>query len=182
MPVQTTPVTKESFLRQLNNPRGNVYLCELLKAAVKMPTRKDKIDILQAYAARKPNYSESLRYLVELLYHPAVSFDLPAGDPPFRPIDAADEELAHTTLLTELRNVKLFLKGANRRIPTDMVRERTFVQTLEKLCVREAKLLLMCKDKKLDKRVYPTIDASLFREAFPTWLPGDDSKNASTPA
>lgn len=167
----TTIDIKGEFLRRLQNPRGHVFPHELLKAVAKASSRKDKIEMLQAYAAKSPVYNTTIAFIVQCLYRPDVEFALPAGDPPFKQLDAQDETIAFTNLFSEMKKIGMFLKGSNKLIANPVIRERTFIQTLEKLCPREAKLILMMKAKKLDKRIYPNIDEKLFREAFPTFLP-----------
>jgi hypothetical protein len=183
MKPQVTPASeiKSEFMQKIGLPRGNIFLHEVLKYAAKAPSQKDKIEILQAYAKRSDSYRASLKFFVEATYHPDVIFDLPAGTPPYKPLDALDETMAFSNLFNELKKIKQFC-NCPAKIQNKLIRERGFVQMLERLAPREAKLLLMIKDKKLDKRIYPTVDEKLFREAFPDWLPGTESKNAQAPA
>lgn len=173
--------TFEEFMHRIKLPRGHIFIPELLKLVAKLPSQKERVAALQAYAGRTPVYEQSLKFMVQCLYHPEVIFDLPATDPVYKPLDAVDESQAFVTLLTELKNIRRFC-FCPAKIENAIVRERVFVQTLEKLSPREAKLLLMIKNKKLDKRVYPGVDEKLFRAAFPTWLPETATKNAQTPA
>lgn len=156
---------------KLKNPQGNIFLHELLKEASRTTDKSEKINLLQKYSKRDQRHHVALRYFVEGTYHPAVVFDLPDGSPKYRPLDAADETMAYTTLFKELSKIKYFCKGSAAFIQRQEKRELMFVQLLEQLCPHEAKLLLMVKDKKLDKRIYPMLGEDTFREAFPDWFP-----------
>lgn len=172
---------KAEFLHRVRLPRGHIFFHDLLKALVKVPSKTERIEILRAYVARSKVYEEALKRFVETLYHPAVIFDLGEGQPTYKKLDAQDESMAYTTLMSEMKTMYRFVHSRGM-IQDDKIRERTFIQLLESLCPHEARLLLMLREKKLDKRVYPGVDDKIFREAFPTWLPSTDAKNESTPA
>lgn len=161
---------------RLKNPRGTVYLHELLKEASAIGDKKERIALLQLYAKKSPAYAKNLQFFVEVLHHPQVKMDLPPGIPPYRELDAADESMAFTNLFRELTKIGLFCQGSNKYVANQLKREKLFVQMLEALCPREAKLLLMLKDKKLDKRVYPLLTEAVFRDAFPQWFPPEEPK------
>lgn len=168
-----------NLVERLNNKYGTVYLHEILKAASKIVNRQERIDLLKLYEKAAPVYGKNLRFLVECLYHPLVKFNLAEGVPKYKPLNVHDETMAYTNLLKDFAKVKYFCSNSNDMVKDDSRREILFIQLLEELCPHEAKLLIGVKDKKLDKRVYPLLDESLFREAFPLWLPLviHDSKN-----
>lgn len=158
---------------KLRAPGGTIFIHEILKETAKLSGKQEKINLLNAYMQKSPANAKLLQFFVEATFHPAVVFELPPGTPPYNQIDAADETLAYSTLTTELRNIRYFCKGPGM-IENQIRRERQFVQTLEKLCPHEARLLVMIKDKKLDGRVYPGLTLRFFKEAFPQWFPVEE--------
>lgn len=160
--------------------RGTVFLHEFLKLLSKTVDRNQRIELLKIYHNSKPEYAKGIQFLCECLYHPAVKFNIPEGPVEYKVLDAADETCAYTNLFKAFANVKYLCFGPNM-IQNKVRRESMFIQMLEQLAPNESKLLIMIKDKKLDKRVYPLIDESIFREAFPQWFPKDeeDEKNSS---
>lgn len=161
----------------ITHKRGTVYLHEFLKTLSKTTDRQERIDLLKLYEKSGSEYSRGLRFLCECLYHPAVKFNLPEGVLEYKQLDAQDEATAYTNLFSAFSRVKYFCFGASM-LTNNLKRESNFIQLLEQLCPHEAKLMIMIKDKKLDKRVYPLVDESIFRDAFPQWFPAEeDAKN-----
>lgn len=162
----------------LRNNDQRVFIYEVLRAVALMDNDEEKIATLRKYASKGPEYTRVIRSVVECLFHPEVSFDLPAGKPDYTPYpDASDASMAPANLFNEVKKLHYFLNGSNTRIEDDAKRQRVFVQMLESLYRKEAELLVMLKDRKLDGRVYPKMNEALFRKTFPEWM-GDNSKNA----
>lgn len=165
-----TELSKETIEARLKNPRARVYLPEILKYVTKLKTQEEKVLALRAYANKNQEHLTAIKDLMQCLYHPAVVYDLPEGNPPFK-VDYADYNLAPNTLAKALKKSKYFVKGTESFAQNPMKREQIFMQTLESLYTDDAKLYLMVKDKKIDQRVYKGVDEDLFRAAFAGWLP-----------
>lgn len=166
-----------STIDNIKHGRGTVYIHEFLKLVSKTTSREERIALLKTYHDSKHEYARVLRFFAECIFHPAVKFNLPEGTPPYKQIDAPDESTAYTTLFSAFSKVKYFCFGPSM-IQNNLKRETQFVALLEQLCLHEVKLMIMIKDKKIDKRVYPMIDESIFAEAFPTWFPAQDAPEA----
>ena len=124
-----------------------------------------KIKVLRDYD------SEGLRKLLRAAFDPNITWLLPEGDVPFVPNDAPDGT-EHTRLEHEARTLKNYVSlehngtvhDGNPNLNT-MKREMMFVQLLEGLPEKEAKIVIAAKDKKLHK-IYKGLNANTVREAF----------------
>ena len=88
---------------------------------------------------------------------------LPEGEVPFTPNDAP-KGTDHSVLEKEYRRLYLFFKGGNSSLKQTQ-RENLFIQLLEGLCEEEANLLVLVKDKALQKKY--KITRACVEEAFP---------------
>ena len=158
--------------RRLELERERVHFSEVLKAASETQGRAAKIELLQKYANKSPEYKRVVQQFMETCWHPAVKFELPEGEPPYKDAGYKDYSMAPMLFGKALSRVKYFCKCPSF-IDSTLKRERTFIQTLESMYQPDALLYCMIKDKKLDTKVYPTMTEKLFREAFPGILPGD---------
>ena len=161
---------EEIIADRLKNPRARVYLPELLKYVSKLETQEEQVAAFRAYANKNEEHLNAIKDLMQCLYHPAVVMDLPEGDPPYN-TDFKDYTFAPMTLSKCLRKISYFVKGHSKYAQSALKREQIFVQMLETLYIDDAKLFIMIKDKKIDKRVYRGVDEDLFRAAFAGWLP-----------
>ena len=93
------------------------------------------------------NYAENmaLRLVFQYAFIPEKKFDLPEGDPPFKP-DSAPIGMTPTNFIQEIRRWYIFTK--ERELPKPR-KEHLFIQLLESVHPSEAKLLLAIKDQKL---------------------------------
>jgi hypothetical protein len=112
-----------------------------------------------------------LKEVLRLNFDPAIEFDLPKGQPPFKrsPHPVA---MAETNLYAESRRMYLVIKNHPRRpanIKTIQV-ENVFIQMLEGINGIEADMLVALKDKALAK-TYKGLTEAVVRQAFPTLLP-----------
>jgi len=163
-------LTKETLESRLKNPRSRVYLPEMLKHVSKLKSEDEKVQALRSYANKDAEHMTGMKDLMQCLFHPAVVYDLPEGDPPFK-VDYIDYDMAPLTLAKALKKSKYFVKGTESFVQNPVKREQIFMQTLESLFIEDAKLFLMVKDKKIDQRVYKGVTEDLFRAAFAGWLP-----------
>lgn len=132
-------------------------ILDLVKEAKDTPK---KISILQQYD------SETLRYILELAFHPNVGWQLPEGAPPYNPSEVLDTE---GRLYREARTLHFYLTG-NRLDLKQSQRENLFVGLLESLYPRDASLLIDVKDKKVEGLNVATIN-----EAFPGLIPNEQN-------
>jgi hypothetical protein len=130
-------------------------ILDLVKEAKDVQT---KVSLLRQYD------NETLRYILELAFHPNVGWWLPEGAPPYKPSEVLDSE---GRLYQETRTLPLYLAG-NRPDLKQHQRENLFIGLLESLHPRDALLLIAVKDKKVEGLNIATIN-----EAFPGLIPNE---------
>jgi len=145
-------------------------LFEIFKEVSELRLKKDRIDCLRFYK------SPLLEYIAKAAYHPAITWLLPPGKPPYRPLENNSEFDAN--LYNESDRIYLFLAfggvPAHRELK-QFDRERLFISLLEKIHPEDAKILLSAKEQR--KIPYPFLTYNLFKEAFPDWLPIEENNN-----
>lgn len=102
--------------------------------------------------------------MLQLAFDPNVKFQLPEGDPPYKPCEYLDQ---HGMLYNSVRKIAMFL-DPNSKLP-QLKKEVLFVGLLESLDPQDAKLLLAVKDKKMP---YKGITKKLVAETFPNLIKG----------
>jgi len=131
---------------------------EIFEQIDQAPIKKDKIAILHA------NSSAALKAILGYTYDPNVKWLLPDCDPPFTPLpDNSDQE---ARLISEVRKFYLFVEGpteTQRNLKPDR-RELMFIQLLEVIDARDAKVVIGMKNRKLP---YKGLTRKLVAEAFP---------------
>lgn len=135
-----------------------VGIAETLKRISELKNKSERIEAIRA------NNNPVFRQIFQYAYHPDIVWNLPEGNPPYKPCEFLDQE---GRLYTELRRLYLFVKGGNDNLKP-FKRELLFIQLLESVAPEDAKLLLAMKDKKLP---YKTLDQKLIKEAIPDLLP-----------
>ena len=110
--------------------------------------------------------SNPLKDLLRYAFHPDIKFALPSGEPPFKTIGSPDE-YNPTYLYPNIRKFYLYIEGGHDGL-TQLRREQLFIQMLESLHPKEAKVVIHVKDKKLK---YRGITYKLVKETFPEILP-----------
>ena len=130
-------------------------ILDLVKEAKDVQT---KVSLLRQYD------NETLRYILELAFHPNVGWWLPEGAPPYKPCEVLDTE---GRLYQETRTLPLYLYG-NRPDIKQVQRESLFIGLLESLHPKDASLLIAVKDKKVEGLNVATIN-----EAFPGLIPNE---------
>lgn len=88
----------------------------------------------------------AITMLLKYAFMPQHKFNLPEGDPPYRP-DAAPIGMSPAILRQELRRLYVFCRDDL----TAIKRESLFISLLESVHPSEAKLLIAIKDQKLNK-------------------------------
>lgn len=140
-------------------------LGEILENASKQKTRKDRADFLKKHDSR------ALQDIIQYALHPAITWNLPEGRPPYKPCDFLDQE---SRLYQEIRRLYLFVNGRGAHLP-QLRLESMFVQILESIAPKDAELLLLVKERKLPKGLTP----SVIEDAFPGLIPNEDDQKVS---
>jgi hypothetical protein len=129
-------------------------VAEVLERTSGMTSRADRIRMLQE------NDSPALRAILQGAFDPNIVWLLPEGEPPYKPNDLPDQ---HNALLREFRKFYLFVEGGNPNLKQTR-REFLFIELLETLDPKDAKLLASVKDKHIP---YPGVTSDVVLEAFP---------------
>jgi hypothetical protein len=124
----------------------------------KATKKADKIAILHK------NSSAALKQILGMTYDPRVEWLLPAGEPPYKPMEKASDQ--ESGLMQETRRLYLFVRGDSdvQRNLKQTRREQLFVGMLEAIDPDDAKVLLAMKEGKLP---YKGLTRKLVAEAFP---------------
>ena len=137
-------------------------IAEILTMVSKKDTRAEKIEVLRKFD------SVTLRTVLQGTFDPGIEWDLPPGDPPYRPCEFFDQQ---GRFYQETRKLYMFLKGRRPDL-TPLKKEVLFIALLEGLDKDDAKILLAAKDKKMP---YKGVTYKLVQEAFPGLLPNNET-------
>jgi hypothetical protein len=143
----------------------NSNVCDVFEVANKAKTKQERADILKA------NDSFALKSVLQLAFHPGVVAALPEGAPPYKKVDAAQNDYHRGYLHAEARKFGYLVEQPGQNL-NRMKRENIFITILESLPGPEADMLIAAKDKKLHK-LYKGITADVAKLAFPEILPDD---------
>jgi len=135
-----------------------LLISEVLQKVSNAKTKAQKIKLL------KDHNTPALRSLLIANYDESIISMIPEGDVPFNPNDAP-KGTDHSLLEKEFRRLYLFFKGGNTGLKQAQ-RENLFIQMLEGLHEEEANILILVKDKALQKKY--KITKACVEEAFPT--------------
>lgn len=135
-------------------------IAEILEKVSKEETKEAKIQLLRKHD------SVPMRTILKAAFDPSIKWNLPKGDPPYKPCEYLDQE---NMLYSETRRLYLFMEGGSPREGgspnlTTFKREALFIGLLESLAPADAKLLCAVKDKKMP---YKGITVKLVNEAYP---------------
>ena len=133
-----------------------LLISEVLQKAHSAKTKAQKVKILQ------DNNTNALRSVLIANFDESIQSLLPEGSVPYEKNDAP-VGTEHTVLEQEYRKLYLFFKGGSTIKQSQ--RENLFIQMLEGLSVEEAELLILVKDKALNKKYRVT--RSCVETAFP---------------
>jgi hypothetical protein len=142
---------------------SRMTLPEMLKHVSELPA-KDRAPALKSISNLKPD----LKKVLQLTYHKDLVFDLPEGDPPYKPLDVPDN-WGYNRMPKELRKVGYFIRGVQNNL-TKYQKEKMFIDMLESVSPEEAQLLLMIKNKKI---TYKGFSRKLIEESLPELLAGE---------
>ena len=134
-----------------------LLISEVLQKVHSAKTKAQKVKILQ------DNNTNALRSVLIANFDESIQSLLPEGDVPYQKNDAP-VGTEHTVLEQEYRKLYLFFKGGSTIKQSQ--RENLFIQMLEGLSVEEAELLILVKDKALNKKYRVT--RACVETAFPS--------------
>lgn len=132
-------------------------MSEILEKVSELPSKKEKIDFLRKHD------NIAFKMLLKMAYDKNLKWELPEGDPPYKPAPYDDME---GMLYQEVKKLYLFHRGGNLNLK-QLRREQLFIQLLESIMPRDAALLLAVKNKKLP---YKGVDEKIIGEAYPGLL------------
>ena len=132
-------------------------IVETLEMVSKAKTREEKRQILKD----RENFATNA--ILQLNYHPDVKWKIPKGAPPYTP----NENQADASLHYEVKKLDYYVDPSPHNLPM-LRREAMFVQLLERLTPKDAKLLIDMKDKKIS---YKGLSYKLVRDTWPDLLP-----------
>ena len=112
---------------------------EIIKEVKEAKSVGEKIRILQ----REDN--RELRGILELTYDNRLTWALPEGNPPYKPLDKSFDNQG--MLYSEMRRMYIFLEGKSN--VNQARREQLFIEILEQLDPDDAALLIEAKDRKI---------------------------------
>ena len=179
--MTTTTKTKTKIEQQELPP--NPFIYEILELASKQRSKAKKVEVLKQYE------TDALKTIFIWNFDETVISMVPEGDVPYG--DAEDQSVysgtlsenlakeakggesatgqdldgrGKTSLRREYENLYHFVKGGNDGL-TSIRREMMFINLLRGLHPREAELLCLVKDKKLETKYKITHD--VVKEAYP---------------
>ena len=132
---------------------------ETLEMVDEAKTRDEKREILKS----RDNYAT--RALLQLNFHPDVKWHIPKGAPPYTPSQDADS--TEGSIHFEVKKLNYFVKGGGHDLSM-LKRESMYVQLLERVAAKDAKLLISVKDQNLS---YKGLSYKLVRDVWPDLLP-----------
>ena len=141
-------------------------IVETLEMVGKAKTREEKRQIL------KDRENFATRALLQLNYHPDVKWKIPKGAPPYTP----SENQADASLHFEVKKLDYYVDPSPHDIPM-LRRESMFVQLLERLDPKDAKLIIAMKDKKI---TYKGLSYKLVKDTWPDLLPDIEEETTKT--
>jgi len=149
----TTPRRKTPAVKLPPNP----FVHEVLELVDQQRSKAKKIDILREYA------DDALKSILIWNFDPTAISVLPEGHVPYKE-NEVPIGTDHTSLRREWKNLYHFVKGGNDRLSA-IRRETMFIQLLEGLHPKEAKIICLVKDKNLESEYKITYDMVV--QAYP---------------
>ena len=140
---------------------GNTLgMAEALTEARKTKNVTQKVEALQALPEETKQH---LHGVFMLTYNPKISWLLPPGTPPYKPLDPdLDQE---GRLIQELKNFSYFIANEGKPVQADakqLRREQLFVRILESIEPEDAELVIQMKDREIKG-----VSKNVVSKAFP---------------
>lgn len=139
-------------------------ISEILTECSKLSSSKLRSEFLQQHD------SLALRVVLQYALDPRIVWNLPKGEPPYKPCEFPDQ---HARLYQDIRKLYLFIKDSGAPDISPIRRETLFIQFLEGLDPQDAKLLCSVKDKKIP---YKGITVNIINTAFPGLVLQEEAK------
>ena len=137
----------------------NKCMANLIAKIEAQPTWERQADFLRLYS------SYALKAVLGYGMDPGVRWMLPSGDPPYRPLfEAADQE---GRFYVECKKFIYFVDSPEGREVKPLKREQLFIQVLESIDPRDAKMLLRMKNRQL--KIMPEAIADAFPNMWEAW-------------
>jgi len=152
----TTPTTKKRATRKPRTPKEKVklppnpFLHEILELVNEQRTKAKRIEILKEYE------TPALKSIFIWNFDETVLSMLPEGHVPYKENDVP-VGTDHTSLRREYQQLYHFVRGGNDKL-SSLRRESMFIQMLEGLHPKEAEIICLIKDKKLQTKYKVTKD------------------------
>lgn len=130
-------------------------ISEIFEETSRISSKPERIKYL------RENASPQVQAIIRINFDDDIVSLLPEGEPPYKEAEQPKSDLDNQAV-----NYKYFFKGAVK----DMIqakRERIFIDVLESIHPKDAKLLIAAKDKKLK---YRGITKSMCEETFPNLI------------
>lgn len=140
---------------------GNtIGMAEALTAARKTKNVTLKVEALQALSQTT---KDQLAGIFQLAYNPHISWLLPPGTPPYRPLD--EDTDSEGRLPNELKNFSYFIANDGKPVQPNakqINREKLFVQILESIEPADAELVIQMKERNIKG-----VSKAVVQKAFP---------------
>jgi hypothetical protein len=138
-------------------------LSEIINKAIELKTVDEKVEWLVK------NNSISLRTILKIMYDKSISILLPPTAPPYKESEAVGTE---GMLYKETRRLRIFIKGGGYDDLNQVKRENLFIQLLQTVDKKDAKLLL----KMIEQKPLTGIPTSVIQKAFPGLITETEDK------
>ena len=140
---------------------GNTLgMAEALTEARKTKNVTQKVEALQALPEQTKQH---LHGVFMLTYNSKISWLLPPGVPPYKPLDPDTDQEGR--LISELKNFSYFIANEGKPVQADakqLRREQLFVRILESIEPDDAELVIQMKDREIKG-----VSKNVVKKAFP---------------
>jgi len=162
--TKKTTTRKKPAVKRVKLP-PNPFIHEILELVSEQRTKVKRVEILQEYR------DDSLTAILIWNFDERVQSAVPEGVVPYKE-NEVPVGTDHTSLRREWKTLYHFIKGGNDSL-SSLRRESMFIQLLEGLHPKEAEIICLIKDKKLES-VYPKVTLDVVKEAFPDIVWGEN--------
>jgi len=137
----------------------NKCMANIVAKIEAQPTVEKQVEFLQLHS------SYALKAVLGYGMDPNVKWLLPDGDPPYRPLfEAADQE---GRFYIECKKLIYFVDSPEGAQVKQLKREQLFIQVLESIDPRDAKMLLRMKNHQI--KIRPEAIAKAFPNLWEAW-------------
>tara|TARA_R110002153_G_scaffold29711_14_gene91245 strand:+ start:6582 stop:7193 length:612 start_codon:yes stop_codon:yes gene_type:complete len=137
----------------------DMQVFEILTKMDEIVGRTNKIEYLKQFNEHTP-----LKYILKFNYCKTIKSIIPEGNPPFN--DQSEDGPSKASLWQYLSIFPTFVQSNQSMQIKPLQREKIFIEMLEAVEVPEAKMLILAKDRDLEK-LYTSLTVEIARESFP---------------